>query len=958
MSKLKDITKKLIAIGLCFTMAFAYVSMPQNAITAMAKAGTVVNEGEEFRLITDTGSGDEYIYFTPGKSGYYLFEGSNISIDNLNPDCLLSWGNGTYQLLTAGVEYIIRAEEDGIGKITYVDTTILLDSEKKMLYDLNYSFTASEAGTYICKVSGADMIYYKDDNNIAWLTEHGLTMSKGQTLTLFSDEACTVTISKVDTNISEDTHFSAYEDVEYQFIASKAGYYLFEGSNNFSISKDNEPLMTMVYNSSNEFFIFKLEASTSYGLTYGAKAESAKVSYIDNQIVPGEIELFPYVDYEFTPEETTTYKFFVDMTDSSYVTIVSDDYSDLIDSAHNGKITLLEKDKKYVIRGYSNEEKIKFDITEYDNLLTEDKSYSMKNSVVYRFIPKKTGPYYFLANDYSFRFADSIEGLNDVASEHSSNEKINVEKDKTYYLIYDFSITDNIPMTISFFDDVIKENVAKKLIANEDYRFIPQKTAYYQFDYDITNLQYPEILIGTKADEKYSYQREELIWLEAGTTYYFGTWNDIDFKIIAHVHRRSEENAGYLGDGMHIYRCVDCGTDVEEACTYNENEYDHFSNGQHYHVCIACNSRTTPEDCTPGEPVKENERPSTCRYKGSYDEVIYCTLCNQELSRTSKELELTEHVYEEGYSSKVEEGEFIHYKTCKNCPGKFEIENCTPGNPVRENERKATCNSNGVYHEVTYCKVCGGELKREEKIIDKLEHTISNKWEADYYYHWHQCSVCDEKINDTKHTPVDKITKATLDTNGSKKTYCSVCNYQINETTIYAVGKIKLANDKVTYTGKNISTKVIVEDCNGKAIPKSEYTIDMPSNIYKAGEYTITVTFNGNNYMGSKKLTLTVKPKKPVIKSVSSKKSKIASIKWNSHKADECSGYEIQYSTNNKFKNGVKKVSVTNYKTTSKQIKKLTGGKKYYVRIRSYKKVSGKKIYSDWSKVKAVKVKK
>ena len=44
-------------------------------------------------------------------------------------------------------------------------------------------------------------------------------------------------------------------------------------------------------------------------------------------------------------------------------------------------------------------------------------------------------------------------------------------------------------------------------------------------------------------------------------------------------------------------------------------------------------------------------------------------------------------------------------------------------------------------------------------------------------------------------------------------------------------------------------------------------------------------------------------------------------------------------------------------KTTKNKVKKLKAKKKYYVRIRTYKTVNGKKVYSSWSKVKSVKTK-
>ena len=70
------------------------------------------------------------------------------------------------------------------------------------------------------------------------------------------------------------------------------------------------------------------------------------------------------------------------------------------------------------------------------------------------------------------------------------------------------------------------------------------------------------------------------------------------------------------------------------------------------------------------------------------------------------------------------------------------------------------------------------------------------------------------------------------------------------------------------------------------------------------------------------------------------------------------SGYEIQYSTDKKFNSNVKTVTIKKNKTTSTTIKNLTKNKKYYVRIRTYKTVSGKTYYSSWSSVKNVKIKK
>lgn len=102
------------------------------------------------------------------------------------------------------------------------------------------------------------------------------------------------------------------------------------------------------------------------------------------------------------------------------------------------------------------------------------------------------------------------------------------------------------------------------------------------------------------------------------------------------------------------------------------------------------------------------------------------------------------------------------------------------------------------------------------------------------------------------------------------------------------------------------------------------------------------------------KNTETVKPKKTSIKN-SVKAKKKFTVTW--AKVSGVKGYQIQYSSNKKFKKNNKSVTVTKQKTTKATVKKLKSKKKYYVRVRTYKTVNGKKIYSFWSKVKSVKTK-
>ena len=96
------------------------------------------------------------------------------------------------------------------------------------------------------------------------------------------------------------------------------------------------------------------------------------------------------------------------------------------------------------------------------------------------------------------------------------------------------------------------------------------------------------------------------------------------------------------------------------------------------------------------------------------------------------------------------------------------------------------------------------------------------------------------------------------------------------------------------------------------------------------------------------------KPKSAKIKKVKAAK-KAVSVEWK--KVSGVKGYQVQVATDKKFKKNKKTATVKKQKTTKVTIKKLKAKKKYYVRIRTYKTVKGKKIYSSWSKVKSVKTK-
>jgi uncharacterized protein YkwD len=98
------------------------------------------------------------------------------------------------------------------------------------------------------------------------------------------------------------------------------------------------------------------------------------------------------------------------------------------------------------------------------------------------------------------------------------------------------------------------------------------------------------------------------------------------------------------------------------------------------------------------------------------------------------------------------------------------------------------------------------------------------------------------------------------------------------------------------------------------------------------------------------------KPKGTSLSSLKATK-KGFTVKWKKQ-ATQTNGYQIQYSTSSKFSSGNKTVTISKNSTVSRNITKLLAKKKYYVRIRTYKKVNGKTYYSSWSSAKSVTTKK
>ncbi len=207
-----------------------------------------------------------------------------------------------------------------------------------------------------------------------------------------------------------------------------------------------------------------------------------------------------------------------------------------------------------------------------------------------------------------------------------------------------------------------------------------------------------------------------------------------------------------------------------------------------------------------------------------------------------------------------------------------------------------------------------------------------------------------------------KITteQATLNKSGSVKEICETCGEQGHVTAIAFPKTIKLSKTAYVYNGKVCKPSVAVQDSAGKKLAsKDAYTVSYPLGMKEVGVYTVSITFKGN-YSGTVQKTYTINPKKTSLLKISAK-TKGFTVKWKKQKK-QTTGYQLQYSTSKRFKSGVRTVTVKRNKIVSKSVSNLKTQKKYFVRIRCYKKVKvngkNKKIYSGWSKARAVTTKK
>lgn len=225
------------------------------------------------------------------------------------------------------------------------------------------------------------------------------------------------------------------------------------------------------------------------------------------------------------------------------------------------------------------------------------------------------------------------------------------------------------------------------------------------------------------------------------------------------------------------------------------------------------------------------------------------------------------------------------------------------------------------------------ENENEEAVKTEVSDLEENK---EYIIEVNEDDTCDVDLKDESVSQPSKPTMPVVKASQSIAAKSFTKNYGNKPFNLNAKAKTKL-------TYKSSNTKVATVSSSGKV------TLNGP------GKATITITATATSQYNSatKKITITVKPKK--VTGLKAKKGKKRmTVSWKRDK--KATGYQITYAHNKKFKKGKKNITISKNKTVKRTIKKLKARKTYYVKVRAYKKVGKTKIYGAYSKVKKVKI--
>ena len=389
-------------------------------------------------------------------------------------------------------------------------------------------------------------------------------------------------------------------------------------------------------------------------------------------------------------------------------------------------------------------------------------------------------------------------------------------------------------------------------------------------------------------------------------------------------------------NGYTLHKCSVCGTSYKDSTTKaTGHSYGNSvvtkqptctSEGTAIKTCTKCNATVTEKLPAKGHTaVTDKGYPATCTTAGKTDG-SHCSVCNTVI-KVQTVINATGHkssgwIVDKTASIGVKGSK---HKECTVCKKVLETAEIPALSRISISKASVTLSTSTYAYD--------GKAKKPGVTVKLNGKTLKNG--TDYTVSYSN----NTKVGTAKVT----ITGKGNYTGSVSKTYSIKNNFK--KATISGISN-------KSYTGKNITQSITVK-YNGKTLKNgTDYTVSYSSNK-NIGTATVKVTGKGS-YAGTITKTFKINPAKQEIQKLTAK-SKAFFVDW--AQKGSATGYEIQYATNSKF-TSAKKVTITNNKTDTKTISKLSGKKKYYVRVRSYTTVKGTKYYGAWSASKSVTTKK
>ena len=389
-------------------------------------------------------------------------------------------------------------------------------------------------------------------------------------------------------------------------------------------------------------------------------------------------------------------------------------------------------------------------------------------------------------------------------------------------------------------------------------------------------------------------------------------------------------------DGYTLHKCSVCGTSYKDSTTKaTGHSYGNSvvtkqptctSEGTKTKTCTKCNATVTEKLPAKGHTaVTDKGYPATCTTAGKTDG-SHCSVCNTVI-KVQTVINATGHkssgwIVDKAASIGVKGSK---HKECTVCKKVLETAEIPALSRISISKASVTL-STSTYAYDGKAKTPSVNVKVNGKTLKKdTDYTVSYSNNT--------------KVGTAKVT----ITGKGNYTGSVSKTYSIKNNFK--KATVSSIST-------KAFTGKNITQSITVK-YNGKTLKKgTDYTVSY-SNNKNIGTATVKIT-GKCSYTGTITKTFKINPAKQEIQKLTAK-SKAFFVDW--AQKGSATGYEIQYATNSKF-TSAKKVTITNNKTDKTTVSKLSGKKKYYVRVRSYTTVKGTKYYGAWSASKSVTTKK